>query len=984
MNHQNHVISAELEKSCAQEPIHLLGTVQPHGFVMVVDLASACIVQVSSGILRHWPGLTDTAAIIGAALVDWVDGSASHRLADLPASMPLILPWRPRMAPAGGPATSATDSDWECLGHRVGDTVILEWLPLESNIEERLRQNRLFADIGKIIAGLRRAEGLDVFCQECVQSVQQLSTFDRVMIYRFLPDGCGEVIAEHTASGYPKCYLGLRFPASDIPSQARQLYLTNTLRILVDVEAEPDTLVPATRSLDQSHCLLRSLSPVHLTYLRNMRVCATISLSIIVDGQLWGLITCHHHAPKVPPYPVRDGLRQLCELVAEVASIRIAALCEREEVARRRTLDELLASLHQHMILVDDIPTVLAARLPHLLAAFGASGLGVRIDDVTYVGGTGRQSGSAVQVLDEIARQAGPDAAVAAASHGVTTRSWDRLPGPSLQRLETLPDAAGLMLAQRSGAQPMSCWLVRPALIQQVRWAGAPEKNTVVLPDGQLRLEPRRSFSEWQQSVEGCARPWDSVEATALEKLLQLLGEVRQVQTNKLLHQKLQWRAHHDPLTGLFNRRAMEDEVTGWLKNGQFNSALILLDIDHFKRINDNYGHAAGDDVLQELSVRLASTVREFDLLARLGGDEFMLLVRLPHADPTLVLNVADRLHQAVATPMLVNGQHVTIAISAGIAIPPLHGHTIGDLLRRADLALYQAKAGGRSNSVVFTPAMESEQADNFQLEQELARAIENNELSLVFQPKVDLATFRVVGMEALVRWDHPVRGPVSPAVFIPIAERSDQIVRIDRWVMRHVIATQARWRSQGHADLPVAINLSMQDIASPDLLRHLNGLLDEFLIPPELLEIEITESSLMRELDQTRHVLQQLHASGICLSMDDFGTGYSSLSHLRKLPLQCLKIDQSFTQNMLDDGNTEKLTQAILAMGLALKMEVVAEGIETLDQMSWLKSHGCQVGQGYLFSRPVRADVLHQVIAEIESRFLSVTVPPEVLVLAG
>ncbi len=982
MNHPNHSISSELEQSCAQEPIHLLGTVQPHGFVMVVDLASAQIVQVSSGITRHWSGLTEAGTMLGSALVDWVDGTGSHLLADLPTSDPLILPWHPRMASATGKDHRIGKNAWECLGHRSGDMILLEWLPLDSAAEEPVRQNRLFADITNTMSQLRQADSLTSFCQECVESVQRLSQFDRVMIYRFLSDGCGEVIAEHTASGYETQYLGLRFPASDIPSQARQLYLTNTLRILVDVDAEADTLLPPARILDQSHSLLRSLSPVHLCYLRNMRVRATMTLSIINDGQLWGLISCHHHAPKVPPYQVRDGLRQLCELVAEVASIRIAALCEREEAAHRRHLEELLASLQQQLILIGNIPQVLAARLPQLLAAFSASGLGVQIDEVLYVGSTDRQIGSTADVLGEISALTAQDADVA--HDTITTRTWDRLPGPSLARLTTLPDAAGLMLVQRAGPQPVFCCLLRREQIKQVRWAGKPEKNTVVLPDGRRQLEPRRSFSEWQQSIVGRSQEWNIIEEVALEKLLYILSDVRQIQANEVLHRKLQWRAHHDPLTGLFNRRAMEDEVTGWLEHGKFNSALILLDIDHFKRINDNYGHAAGDQVLQELSLRLASAVREFDLLARLGGDEFMLLMRLPQADPTLVLSVVERLHQAVAAPVLLNDQQLTIGISVGIAIPPLHGQTVADLLRRADLALYQAKANGRSRSVVFDPAMESEQINGYQLERDLARAVNNNELSLVFQPKVDLTSFRVVGMEALVRWEHPVRGPISPAMFIPIAERSGQIVHISRWVMRHAIASQARWREQGHADLPVAINLSMQDIASTGLVRYLNALLEEFLIPPELLEIEITESSLMGELDPTREVLHALHASGIRMSMDDFGTGYSSLSHLRKLPLQYLKIDQSFTQSMLDDSNAEKLTLAILAMGLALKMGVIAEGIETVDQMTWLKTHGCQVGQGYLFSRPVRADVLQQAISEIESRFLNVTVPPESFVLAG
>ncbi len=982
MTHLHDLISSELEQSCAREPIHLLGAVQPHGFVMVVDPASACIVQVSSGITRHWPGLPDAFAMIGTALVDWVDGADNYALSGLSTTKPKILPWQPRMAPASSNSTGIVDCVWECLAHRSGDVLLLEWLPLDINTAERLRQNYLLADLTSAMSQLRQTTSLDDFCQEIAVSVQHMSKFDRVMIYRFLPDGCGEVIAEHTAEGHAQCYLGLRFPASDIPSQARQLYLTNTLRILVDVDAEADTLLPATRTLDQSHSLLRSLSPVHLCYLRNMRVCATMTLSIIVDGQLWGLITCHHHAPKVAPFQLRDGLRQLSEVVAEVASMRIAALCEQQTNTHRRALDALLASLQQSLILAGNIPRALAACLPQLLAAFGASGLGVQIDEVMYVGGTDRHIGAAAEILQEITMLTGQDAS--AADETITIRTWDRLPGSSLQRLVTLPDAAGLMLAQCAGPRPALCYLVRPEQVQQVRWAGEPEKNTVVLPDGQLRLEPRRSFLEWQQTLGGRAQAWNGIEAAALEKLLCLLCDHHQSQANEVTHRKLQWRAHHDPLTGLFNRRAMEDEVTERLKNGKFNSALILLDIDRFKQINDRYGHAAGDQVLQELSLRLESAVREFDLVARLGGDEFMLLMHLPQADPAQVLGVADRLHQAVAAPVLINGQALTISISVGIAVPPLHGQTVSDLLRRADLALYRAKTAGRARSIVFDPAMESNQTASDQLDNDLACAVDNHELSLVFQPKVDLTSFRVVGMEALVRWDHPVRGPVSPAVFIPIAERTGQIVRIDRWVMQQAIATQARWRAQGHADLPVAINLSMQDIASSGLIRHLNALLHEFRIPPALLEIDIIESSLMHEFDHCRQVLQELHASGIHLSMDDFGTGFSSLSHLRKLPLQCLKIDQSFTRNMLDDDSAEKLIQALLAMGLALKMQMVAEGIDTVDQMTWLKSHGCLIGQGALFSRPVQADVLHQVIAEIESRFLSVTVQPESFALAG
>jgi diguanylate cyclase (GGDEF)-like protein len=511
--------------------------------------------------------------------------------------------------------------------------------------------------------------------------------------------------------------------------------------------------------------------------------------------------------------------------------------------------------------------------------------------------------------------------------------------------------------------------MTREEVVQQVRWGGEPVKDIVPLPNGRVRLEPRRSFAVWQQSVRGHSDPWLPTDAEALQNLLRILSEVNKLQVNRKMQETLHWRAHHDHLTGLYNRRAMEDEVTRRLEDSQYNTALMLLDLDHFKKINDTYGHETGDQVLQQLSMRLKAVMREPDLLARLGGDEFMLLLQVPHPNSATALTFAERLHQAVASPFDIRGQRFRLGISVGIAIPPGHGRSVSELLRHADLALYQAKSQGRSRSVVFESAMAANQRDHYLLERDLDEAVERNQLSLVFQPKVDLISHKVVGLEALVRWNHPTRGQSSPGAFIPIAEHSDQIIRIDRWVMRNVVAELARWQAHGLTRLPVAINLSIADILSPNLVKYLAGLLDEYHVPPDGLEIEVTESCFVRQLDETRSVLRALNEAGISTSLDDFGTGFSSLSHLRQLPLQCLKIDQSFTRSMLQDPNAEKLTQAIVAMGNALKMTIVAEGVETREQMNWLLAHGCHIGQGYFFSPPVPSEDVHQVIERIEVR---------------
>jgi diguanylate cyclase (GGDEF)-like protein len=967
-------IPVELEQSCAQEPIHLLGTVQSYGFLMVVDIASRSIVQVSAGIVRHWPGLQDAGALLGRPLTDWVAAGKGPDPPDialdiesLPASHLIALPWRPRFEQTGAMQAQPASLQWECLGHRREEVAVIEWLPENVTVDEVRRQNQIFTDFGEVIARLRRAEGLDAFFRECVKVVQEISGFDRVMIYRFLPDGCGEVVAEHTSNGYQKKYLGLRFPASDLPSQARTLYLTNKLRVLADVEASTDTLVPPRlpngELLDQSHCMLRGLSPVHLSYLRNMGVRATLTLSIVCEGKLWGLIACHHHRPRMPPHQIREGMRQLSELLAEIASMRIEALSNLEAVSHRLALDRLVNEFHQALIQDGDLATVLDLWLPRLLPAFNASNLGVRIGTLHCVGGPGKRKGSVHQILDEVG------ARLDLRNRSPNVGMWDDLRTSRKRALMSLPEAAGLLLAQRYDEDIIFCFMTRPEVVRQVRWGGEPVKHVVPLPNGRVRLEPRRSFAAWQQLVRGHSDPWQKTDAEALQNLLRILSEVNKLQINRKMQETLHWRAHHDHLTGLYNRRAMEDEVSRRLQDGRYSTALMLLDLDHFKKINDTYGHETGDQVLQQLSMRLKAVMRELDLLARLGGDEFMVLLQIPHPNPATALTFAERLHQAVAHPFEINGQQFRLGISVGIAIPPGHGRTVSELLRHADLALYQAKFQGRSRSVVFELAMAANQRDHYLLERDLDEAVDRNQLSLVFQPKVDLISRKVVGLEALVRWNHPTRGQNSPCAFIPIAENSDQIIRIDRWVIRNAIAEQARLRTHGLARLPIAINLSIADILSPNLVTYLTQLLNEYQVPPDALEIEVTESCFIRQLDQTRSVLRALNENGISTTLDDFGTGFSSLSYLRQLPLQCLKIDQSFTRNMLDDANAEKLTQAIVAMGNALKMTIVAEGVETREQMNWLLAHGCHIGQGYFFSPPVPPEAVHQVIERIEVR---------------
>jgi diguanylate cyclase (GGDEF)-like protein len=967
-------ISTELEQACAEEPIHIIGTVQPHGFVLVVDIATTRIVQVSSGAARHWKGLAQSADLLQIEIADRIDGFGADPasvLGALPRADPIVLPLRPRLVAPGVAARSlvALASKFECVGHRVGDLAILEWQPLGNAADALTSSAQGMVAITSSLLRLRTAKALDAFYRDCVREVALLCGFDRVMLYRFLPDWTGEVIAEEASGKLKTRFLGLRFPASDIPSQARALYANSRIRVLADVLAVSDTLLPPLLPgdvpLDQSHSLLRGFSEVHQTYLKNMGVRATMSLSIVCDGKLWGLIACHHYQPRVPPHHVRETLRQVCELVAGVSAMRIETMSQLAMAHNTVALDQLLLRVYQAVLPEESIRAALSSLVPALLSTFEASAFCVRIGDFQYVGGATHSTASDADITQELIAQFGanpPPAAVLLRTDLLTSNAT---------ALATLPAAAGLLAVQQTGQTLDICAFTRPEVVREVDWAGAPVKRVATAADGRVRLEPRNSFALWKQEIGGTARPWSPAEAEACQRLLRILGDACRRRKHKALEQELRWHAHHDHLTGLVNRRSMEESLDQRLGAHCYDSAVMLIDLDHFKMINDTHGHAAGDHLLQALATRLGAVVRPTDILSRVGGDEFLLLAEMPLPDHALAMAIAARLHAAVEEPFDVLGHSVRLGLSVGISIPPEHGINATDLMRRADLALYRAKKSGRASTVIFDAKLEEGLLGTYELERDLQEAVGRNELSLVFQPQVNLSSGRVVGLEALVRWTHPARGSIGAGVFIPIAERSDLILQIGQWVVRTAIATMADWRLRGRTSPPISVNVSMTEVMSGTLVDTIGRQLREFQLPAECLTVELTESVIMKDPRVAMSVLSALKVLGVSTALDDFGTGYSSLSYLRQLPLACLKVDQSFIADLTRDAHSRSLTQAIIRMAEALKMTTIAEGVETRGQLQWLRSHKCDIGQGYLFSPAVPAELVHATNERIEAAWM-------------
>lgn len=453
-------------------------------------------------------------------------------------------------------------------------------------------------------------------------------------------------------------------------------------------------------------------------------------------------------------------------------------------------------------------------------------------------------------------------------------------------------------------------------------------------------------------------------------RVVRIEGVTQDVTEREQAQRRIRFLAYHDSLTGLANRQMFREMLDHTLARSQRTGsrcALLYLDLDRLKRINDSYGHTLGDQILREVASRLLASIRSADLVAhddslheevvaRLGGDEFtVLLTDLSRAEDAA--RVAARICAELGRPLQVTHVELVVTASIGIAIFPDNGADPETLLRHADMAMYAAKQRGRNTYEFFTEAMQQQAVERLSLEQDLARALESGQFSLHYQPQVDASSGRIVSAEALLRWEHPERGMVSPVQFIPVAEETGLIVPLGEWVVLTACRQMAEWRQAGLPVVPVAVNLSAHNFRSDSLLTSIAHALESTGLPSSYLHVELTESAVMQEPAAAMKTLGALKAIGLKLSIDDFGTGYSSLSTLKQFPIDLLKIDRSFVRDLPEDGSSASIVEAILALANALGLGVVAEGVETTAQRDFLCSRRCGLMQGYLFSKPLPAD---------------------------
>ncbi|HET7763658.1 MAG TPA: EAL domain-containing protein [Burkholderiales bacterium] len=442
-------------------------------------------------------------------------------------------------------------------------------------------------------------------------------------------------------------------------------------------------------------------------------------------------------------------------------------------------------------------------------------------------------------------------------------------------------------------------------------------------------------------------------------------GVGKDITERKLDEERIQFLANHDALTSLPNRTMFNEVLTIAIQNARRykrNFAVLFIDLDRFKNINDTLGHDAGDKLLQQMGKRLLDTMRTSDIVARLGGDEFVVLVQ-EISEAKQVASVARKVLSALVQPMTIQGQECRVTASIGICMYPAEAQDELALMKNADIAMYRAKEDGKNNYKFYTEEMNVHSFERLALETSLRRGLERSEFLLHYQAKVDLQSGSITGVEALIRWQHPDLGLVPPAQFIPLAEETGLIVPIGRWVLHTACAQNVAWQRQGLPPVHIAVNLSARQFADDDLVQDVADALRSTGLRPELLELELTESVVIQNTERAGGIVSEIKKMGVRLAIDDFGVGYSSLTHLKRFPIDTLKVDRSFIRDLPADPEDKAITEAIIAMGKSLNLTVVAEGVETQEQQSFLQELDCDEMQGYYFSKPIPGDAFAELL---------------------
>jgi len=937
---------------CAQEPIHTPSAIQPYGMLIACRLPDLRVISISKNSFE-FIAIEPSKALEGT-LHDLVGLETTERILET------------LSGPSGSQRNRLTfthPNDTKCVFHVVAHTVddvmrVELELSLPGHDWDALSQR-----MEAVVEALKRtATQLDL-CTAAVEEIRTLTGFDHVMIYRFHADNHGEVIAESKVEGIEPS-LNLHFPASDIPDQARKLYCVQRVRLIADVDYIPVSLQQNEQAssvpLDMTSCSLRSISPIHLQYLRNMGRKASFSVSLVHGNRLWGLIICLNRTPRL----VAPQLRSLCDLLGQIISMLTGATEKNEDYVEALLNRGRIRSLATLLNASDNLSDVLVKHCELFLEALGASGAMLRLQGQVHQCG----------VTPELDRTLALARAMKDRSVGGLFASDNVSEELGVCEDLTHVVSGALFVALSRSNDDCILWL-RPEISETVRWAGNPfEAKMRDLKTG--LVGPRQSFAAWCALESGRALRWTNSEVLLAKEIRQILArtfrrhsDARQVELSYL-----------DSLTSLPNRRVLLERLEEHRSAASAPGALLFIDIDRFKAVNDTYGHSIGDELLIQVARRLGECAGHDDLVARLGGDEFVVFSE--GVEPAQAASLAEKIIRSFKTPFLLAFRTFRCTPSIGIAATfGKHIHSVTDILNAADSAMYEAKHCGGNQSVLYRTPHPEKLIREMQLEQDLFQAIERGEMEVNFQPEVNVLDNRLVGFEALLRWRHPQYGPIAPSEFIAIAEKVGYVRELGRWVLKCSLECLSRWRRIHDPCLFVAVNVSVKELFEEDFVEGIVTQLDGANLPASSLHLEITESVLMQ--GSVEEKLAELQLRGVKIVIDDFGTGYSSLSYLQRLPISKLKLDRTFLEGVGDDPRKTRLFSSIVGMAHSLGLEVVAEGIETICQLDCIRACLCDEAQGFFLSHPLPAPLIEQLLSiKWVNGLLSLPVPKESLVL--
>ncbi|WP_413167657.1 diguanylate cyclase domain-containing protein [Capilliphycus salinus ALCB114379] len=806
---------------------------------------------------------------------------------------------------------------------------------------------------------------------------------DRVKVYQFDREGNGVIIAESVQSEKLPSLLGLHFSSQDIPASAREQFNKPNQRIIIDVSAKRKILDSANLNWDKGDSSDRQIcyAPVnecHLNYLLGMGVLSSLVIPIFHWEQLWGLLVAHHSDPR----RYNEAELQTLELFSKQISLAIAQTMMIAQASQQQQQEKAIARLNQIFEQNRDNGQIWQTILEETMTLLEADGGRLYFtDNLTGESPKLYKIGEQPRQI-ELENQSSWQQLIKENTHPVNRKAEStpfyypdeihpiQANWPQIYKVADFSEYHDLQpLAEAfTGTSidllliiPLGCrhqlvgylTLFRTQREIEIKWAGYRNRNL----DDKLT---RQSFEIWQE-IRREAPIWKPHELKLGQSLnLHLYVTFIQQQLTYLINHQ----ASYDRVTKLPNRIVLEQQLTLTLIDALYKAEIIavaVLDLDRFKNINQSFGHQIGDRLLQEVAGRLQDRLEELQLnhslISRWHGDGFALILsEVAYADDTLSLcqNLLDIFNE----PFYLQNQPIYLKASMGIALAPYDGETAETLLKHAEIALKQAKQHGNTYKL-YSPQIGVENTDDFALENDLKQGLKREEFIIHYQPQIELSTGKIIGLEALIRWCHPRLGVIYPHRFLPIAEKVNALQSIGDWVLKTACHQQRLWQIAALNPLKVSVNLAVNQFAKEDLIEGLSQIIKQTQIDPNRLELEITETALMWNLEKSVDRLKTLTQKGIKIAIDDFGRGYSSLISLKNLPIQTLKIDASFVENLMSDPKQEAILEALVHLGNALELNVLAKGVETRQQLEFLQSIGCHQAQGYLISHPLSGEAV-------------------------